>query len=104
MKNARQLLEEFTASSFRDTKKAAEMFSEDGAFEMPYSERLGMAGRYMGRKEIDCVFQFVRHLYPDLDLPAANMVLDTPIGVGGGYEFRILSSKTCRCIHHLSFV
>jgi len=26
MKNARQLLEEFTALSLRDTKKAAEMF------------------------------------------------------------------------------
>ena len=41
MKNARQILEEFTASSFRDPKKAAEMFAEDGAFEMPYLDRLG---------------------------------------------------------------
>ena len=30
MKNAKELLEEFTAASFRDPKKAAEMFSEDG--------------------------------------------------------------------------
>jgi hypothetical protein len=37
MKNARQLLEEFTASSFREPKKAAEMFAEDGAFEMTAS-------------------------------------------------------------------
>jgi hypothetical protein len=35
MKNARQNLEEFTASSFRDPKEAAEMFAEDGAFKMP---------------------------------------------------------------------
>jgi len=28
----------FTAASFRDPKKAAEMFTEDGAFEMPYLE------------------------------------------------------------------
>jgi hypothetical protein len=42
MKIARQLLEEFTASSFRDTKKASEMFAENGAFEMPYLESLGL--------------------------------------------------------------
>ena len=28
MKNARELLEEFTAASFRDPKKAAEMFGD----------------------------------------------------------------------------
>ena len=46
MKNARELLTEFTAASFRDPKKAAEMFIEDGAFEMPYLESLGVPGRY----------------------------------------------------------
>ena len=48
MTNARQLLEEFTASSFRDPKTAAEMFAEDGAFEMPYLDSLGFPGRYKG--------------------------------------------------------
>jgi hypothetical protein len=37
MKNARQLLEEFTAASFRDPRQAAAMFTEDGALEMPIS-------------------------------------------------------------------
>ena len=50
MKNARELLEEFTASSFRDPKKAAEMFAEDGAFEIPYLESVGVPGRYEGRR------------------------------------------------------
>ena len=36
MKNARQLLEEFTAFSFRDPEQAAAMFTSDGSFEMPY--------------------------------------------------------------------
>ena len=31
---------EYTAFSFRDPKKAAEMFAEDGAFELPYPLRL----------------------------------------------------------------
>src|SRR6266849_2135872 len=50
MKNAKELLEEFTAASFRDPKKAAEMFTEDGAFEMPYLESFGFPGRYEGRE------------------------------------------------------
>jgi len=31
MKNAKELMLEYTAFSFRDPKKAAEMFAEDGA-------------------------------------------------------------------------
>jgi hypothetical protein len=44
MENAQELLEEFTAASFRDPKKAAEMFTDDGAFEMPYLEGRRPAG------------------------------------------------------------
>ena len=36
MKNAKELMLEYTAFSFRDPKKAAEMFAADGAFELPY--------------------------------------------------------------------
>ena len=38
MKNAKELMLEFTAFSIRDPKKAAEMFAEDGAFEMTLAE------------------------------------------------------------------
>ena len=103
MKNARQLLEEFTASSFRDTRKAAEMFSEDGAFEMPYLESLGIEWRYTGRKEINGFFQFVRGLYPDMDFHDVKIVCETPSVVVGEYEFTARSSKTGRMIHQLFF-
>ena len=103
MKNARQLLEEFTASSFRDTRKAAEMFSEDGAFEMPYLESLGMQWRYAGWKEIDGFFQFVRGLYPDMDFHDVKIVCETPSVVVGEYEFTTRSSNTGRMIHQLFF-
>ena len=45
MTNARQILEEFTASLFVDPKKAAKCLLQDGAFEMPYltASRLSMA-------------------------------------------------------------
>jgi len=39
MKNSKELMLEYTAFSFRDPKKAAEMFAEDGAFELPYLRR-----------------------------------------------------------------
>jgi hypothetical protein len=62
MTNARQILEEFTASSFRDPNKAAEMFAENGAFEMPYLNSIGFPSRYKGREKIEAFFKFVRDL------------------------------------------
>src|SRR3989454_4724361 len=86
MKNAKALLEEFTASSFRDPKKAAEMFSEDGAFEMPYLES-GVPGRYKGRKAIEGFFRYVRELYPDMDLENIKVMIHTPDQAFAEYEF-----------------
>ena len=42
MKNAKELMLEFTAYSIRDPRKAAELFAEDGAFEMPYLASFGI--------------------------------------------------------------
>ena len=101
MKNARQILEEFTASSFRDPKKAAEMFAEDGAFEMPYLDSLGFPWRYEGREKVEGFFKFVRDLYPDMDFHDVKVVCETPDVVVGEYEFTTKSSKTGRVIHQL---
>ena len=101
MTNARQLLEEFTASSFRDPKKAAEMFAEDGAFEMPYLDSLGFPWRYEGREKVEGFFKFVRDLYPDMDLHDVKVVCETPDVVAAEYELTTKSSKTDRVIHQL---
>ena len=103
MRNARELLEEFTASSFRDPTKAAEMFAEDGAFEMPYLESVGVPGRYEGRDAIERFFRFVRDLYPDMDLENVKVMIDTPEQAFAEYEFTAQSSKTGRTIHELFF-
>ena len=103
MKNARALLEEFTAASFRDPKKAAEMFTADGAFEMPYLESFGFPGRYEGREAIEGFFHFVRDLYPDMDLEHIKVMIDTPEQAFAEYEFTAQSSKTGRTIHQLFF-
>jgi ketosteroid isomerase-like protein len=101
MKSARQLLEEFTASSFRDTKKASEMFAENGTFEMPYLESLGFPWRYEGREKVEGFFKFIRELYPDMDFHDVKIVRETPDVVVGEYEFTTKSSKTGRMIHQL---
>jgi uncharacterized protein len=103
MKNAKELLEEFTASSFRDPKKASEMFTEDGAFEMPYLESVGVRGRYEGRKAIEGFFRYVRELYPDMDLENIKVMIDKPEQAFAEYEFTAQSSKTGRTIHELFF-
>src|SRR6476620_572898 len=103
MKNAKELLEEFTATSFRDPKQAAEMFTDDSAFEIPYLESVGLPGRYEGREAIEGVFRFVRELYPDMDLEKIKVLLDTPEQAFAEYEFTAQSSKTGRTIHQLFF-
>ena len=100
-KGARQILEEFTASSFRDPKKAAEMFAEDGAFEMPCLDSLGFPWRYEGREKVEGFFKFVRDLYPDMDFHDVKVVCETPEVVVGEYEFTTTSSRTGRVIHQL---
>ena len=101
MKNARQILEEFTASSFRDSKKAAEMFAEDGSFEMPYLDSLGFPWRYEGREKIEGFFNFVRDLYPEMEFHDVKVVCETPDVVVGEYEFTTKSTRTGRVIHQL---
>ena len=101
MKSARQILEEFTASSFRDPKNAAEMFAEDGAFEMPYLDSVGVPWRYEGREKVEAFFKFVRELYPDMNFHDVKVVCETPDVVVGEYEFTTKSSKTGRVIHQL---
>ena len=103
MKNARQLLEEFIALSFRDPESASSMFTEDGAFEMPYLADLGLKPVYQGRQEIAGFFKFVRELYPGLQLGNLRIRIETPDRVFSEYEFSATSSKTGRFVHQLFF-
>jgi len=64
MKNAKELMLEYTAFSFREPKKAAEMFAEDGAFELPYLATFGLPTEYRGRDAIAGFFQSVLDIYP----------------------------------------
>ena len=80
MRNAKQLLQEYNDFSFRDPQAAAEMFTDDGAFEMPYFESLAVPGRYQGHDQIRGFFAFVRELFPDLQLVNTTVVCESADG------------------------
>lgn len=103
MKTPKELLLEFTASSFADPYAAAAMFSEDGIFELPYIADFGFPARYVGRKEIGDFFAFVRDLYPGFVFENVAILIETPEQIFAEYEFTAVSSKTRRTIHQHFF-
>ena len=48
MKNAKELMLEYTSFLLKDPKEATEMFAEDGAFELPYLATFGLPTEYSG--------------------------------------------------------
>jgi hypothetical protein len=100
LKNAKELMLEYTASSIRDPKKAAEMFAEDGASEMPYLATFGIPSQYRGRDAIVGFFQSVLDLYPGIQFENIKVLIDTPDQAFGEFES---SSKTGRSVHQLIF-
>jgi hypothetical protein len=103
MKKAKDLLLEFTALAIRDAEKTADMFAEDGAFEMPYLATFGYPAEYKGREALVGFFRFVRDLYPEFEFQNVRVLIDTPEQVFAEYEFTAVSSKTGRQIHQLFF-
>ena len=103
MKKANELLLEFTALASRDPQKAAEMFTEDGAFEMPFLATFGFAPKYKGREVIAGFLQFVHELYPDFEFKNVQVLIDTPQQVFAECEFTAFSSRTERQVSRHSF-
>src|SRR5271163_2751292 len=93
MKNAKELMLEYTAFSFRDPKKAAEMFVDDGAFEMPYLASFGLPPQYKGHDAIAGFFQFVN----------VKVLIDTPDQAFAEFEATATSTKTGRTVQQLFF-
>jgi hypothetical protein len=79
------------------------MFTEDGAFEMPYLESVGFPGRYQGHQQIRDFFAFVRELYPDMEFHDTRVVCEQADErvVVAEYEFTCRSTKIGRIIHQL---
>jgi hypothetical protein len=103
MTNAKELMLEYTAFSFREPKKAAEMFAEDGAFELPYLATFGLPTEYRGRDAIADFFQSVLDIYPSFQFENTKVLIDTPDQAFAEFEATAVSSKTGRTIHQPFF-
>ncbi len=103
MKTAKELMLAYTAYSFKDPYNAAEMFAEDGAFELPYLATLGLPPEYKGRDAIARFFQSVLDIYPGFQFENVKVLIDTPDQVFAEFEATAVSSKTGRTVHQLFF-
>ena len=103
MKNAKELMLEYIAFSFRDPKKAAEMFTDDGAFEIPYLATLGLPPQYKGRDALAGFFQSVLDIYPGFQFENVKVLIDTPDQAFAEFEATAVSTKTGRTVHQLFF-
>lgn len=103
MKTSKELMLAYTAYSFKDPKKAAEMFAEDGAFEMPYLATLGLPPEYRGRDAIAGFFQSVLDIYPGFQFKNVKVLIDTPDQVFAEFEATAVSSRTGRTVRQLFF-
>src|SRR6266852_6248783 len=88
---------------FREPKKAAEIFAEDGAFELPYLATFGLPTECKGRDAIAGFFQSVLDIYPGFQFENTKVLIDTPDQVFAEFEATAVSSKTGRTVHQLFF-
>src|SRR6266404_8290845 len=65
MKDSKALLLKYLGS-IGDPDRAAALFAEDGALELPFLRSLGVGARYAGRREIAACLHQLRKLYPDV--------------------------------------
>jgi len=101
MKKAKELMLDFIALAFRDPQMAADMFTEDGAFEMPYLAIFGYPSQYKGREAIADFFQLVLEVYPYFEFENIEVLVDTPEQVFAEYKFAAVSTITGRQVEQL---
>lgn len=77
------------------------LFADDGVYEAPYLESLGLPWRYQGRREIEQHFEQRRDLFPGLLFHHRLIVADGGDCVVAEYQFTTRSSKTGRMVHQL---
>ena len=101
MKTAAQLLEEFTSLGVDDPERTVGLFCEDGTYEVPYLESLGLPWRYQGHIHLMRHFRRVREIYPLLTFHDVEIVCAADHCVVAEYQFTSRSSQTGRMIHQL---
>jgi len=102
MKNSKALLLEYLAS-INDPNRAAALFAEDGALELPFLRSLGVGPRYSGRREIAALLHQLRKLYPDIAFAPndISVFIETPEKTFAEYVTHMTAAATGRLLHHL---
>jgi len=102
MKDSRALLLDYLAA-IRDPERAASLFANDGAFELPFLRSLGVEPRYSGRGEIITLLAQLLKLYPDFAFAPddIHILIETPEKTFAEYVAHARAAATGRTVHHL---
>jgi ketosteroid isomerase-like protein len=102
MKDSKALLLEYLAS-IRDPERAASLFADDGAFELPFLSSLGVAPRYAGRAQITALLNQLLKLYPNFAFAPEDIhiLIETPEKTLAEYEAHARTAATGRTLHSL---
>jgi uncharacterized protein len=102
MKDSKALLLEYLAS-IRDPERAASLFADDGAFELPFLRSLGVEPRYTGRHQIAGLLAHLLKLYPDFAFAADDIrvLIDTPEKTFAEYVVHARAAATGRTLHQM---
>jgi len=102
MKDSKALLLEYLAS-IRDPDRAASLFADDGAFELPFLASLGVGSRYAGRGEITALLRQLLKLYPDFAFAPdeTRILIETREKTFAEYVAHAHAAATGRMLHHL---
>ena len=98
---ARQLLNALLETTVQQPEATHALFADDGVYEAPYLESLGLPWRYRGRREVAERLDAVRELFPQLAFHDVEIVAETTGCVVAEYQFTTWSSRTERMIHQL---
>jgi len=102
MKDSKALLLEYLAS-VRDPERAASLFADDGAFELPFLRSLGVGPRYSGRREIMALLHKLLELYPNFTFAPSEtrILIETPEKTFAEYVAHARAAATGRTAHQL---
>ena len=102
MKDSRALLLDYLAA-IRDPERAASLFANDGAFELPFLRSLGVEPRYSGRGEIVTLLAQLLKLYPNFAFAPddIHILIETPEKTFAEYVAHARAAATGRTVHHL---
>src|SRR5258708_2582671 len=100
--NSKTLLLKYLGS-INDPDRAAALFAEDGALELPFLRSLGVEPRYAGRREITACLRQLRKLYPDVAFAPndTRVLIETPDQTLAEYATHVTAATTGRLLHQL---